>query len=238
MNKHSPLVSVIIPVYNGEQYLALTLNSVFAQDYRSIEVIVVDDGSTDSTPKIVSAFPAVRLLRQPNSGVSAARNKGVAVASGDFVAFLDADDMWATNKISTHVDYHRKHTDIGYSVSGLRNFLSDGIQPPKWLPPSDLDKDRVGYLPGNLFVLREILDKVGGFDPNFRVGEGADWFARAKDTGISMAILPETLLYRRVHNDNQTHDLEQVRTGVFRALKASIDRQREKIPSKKEESAP
>lgn len=227
MDSLNPLVSVVVPVHDGERYLAQALASIFAQDYRPIEVIVVDDGSSDASASIASGFPDLRLIRQDNAGVSAARNTGIAAARGAFVAFLDADDLWLPNKLSRHVTFHLQHPKIGYTVAGVRNFLSDREQPPTWLTAADIGEDKVGYLPGNLFVSRATFDRVGGFDPDFRVGEGAEWFARAKDAGVLKAILPEVLLLRRAHPANQTNDLARIRSGVLRALKASIDRQRE-----------
>ena len=228
MNESNSRVSVVIPVYNTDAYLAQALKSVFNQEVQPMEVIVVDDGSTDNSAMVAADYSDVRLIRQQNQGVSVARNTGVAAAEGDFIAFLDADDIWAPNKVRVHLDYHLKHPEIGYSVAGMRNFLSDDAQSPSWLASSEMDQDRVGYLPGNLFVTRTTLQRVGSFNPLYRSGEGADWFARAKDVGVSMAILPEILLYRRVHATNQTHDLGQLKTGVLRALKASIDRQKRK----------
>lgn len=221
-----PLVSVIVPVYNGERYLAEALDSVVAQTYRPLQVIVVDDGSSDASALIAAGRPEVHLIKQANRGVSAARNAGIEMATGEFVAFLDADDLWLPDKLACHVAYHRENPDIGYSVAGLRHFLSDRDRPPQWLSSEEVGEERVGYLPGNLFVSSAVLQRVGGFDTRFRAGEGAEWFARAKDMGVLKVILPEVLLHRRIHPANQTHDLEKIRAGVLRALKTSIDRRR------------
>ena len=95
-----PLVSVIVPVYNGEHYLSFAIHSILRQDYHPSEVIVVDDGSTDNSANIARSFKEVRYIHQSNQGVAMARNVGIAAARGEFIAFLDADDLWTPNKLS------------------------------------------------------------------------------------------------------------------------------------------
>ena len=103
--ENSPLVSTIIPVFNGERLLPEALDSVFRQDYRPIEVIVVDDGSTDGTSLVARSCPEVRYLYQSNQGLGAARNAGIAAACGEFIAFLDADDIWLPRKLSSQMNF-------------------------------------------------------------------------------------------------------------------------------------
>ena len=97
-----PLVSVIVPVHNGARFLAAALDSVAAQDYGSMEILVVDDGSSDNSAEIAASY-RVRLLQQPNRGVAEARNAGVAESSGELLAFLDQDDLWLERKVSRQV---------------------------------------------------------------------------------------------------------------------------------------
>src|SRR5919112_2696990 len=117
------LVSVIVPVYNGERYLAAALQSIFEQDYRPFEVIVVDDGSVDDTAKIARSFQQIHYIYQSNQGAAAARNAGVATAQGELIAFLDADDVWVPNKLSVQADYLFRHPEVGYVVARGRHFL-------------------------------------------------------------------------------------------------------------------
>ncbi|MBI4573499.1 MAG: glycosyltransferase family 2 protein, partial [candidate division NC10 bacterium] len=107
-----PLVSVILPVYNGERFLAAAIASILAQDYQPIEVIVVDDGSTDGTAAIARSFQGVRYLYQPNQGPAFARNAGIAVARGAFIAFLDADDLMVPTRLSVQAGYLLAHPEI------------------------------------------------------------------------------------------------------------------------------
>src|SRR5436305_1029668 len=95
LDNNQPMISVIIPVYNGERYLGEAIESVLAQSYHWLEIILVDDGSTDGSATVAKQFsPAVQVVRQPNLGAGAARNRGIALAQGEFLAFLDADDLW------------------------------------------------------------------------------------------------------------------------------------------------
>ena len=99
-----PLVSVIIPVYNREKFLAEAIDSVLAQTYRPIEIIVIDDGSTDKSGEIARSYAETKYIYQDNQGVSVARNIGVDAAQGEFLAFLDSDDMWLHNKLETQIN--------------------------------------------------------------------------------------------------------------------------------------
>src|SRR5436305_1935247 len=109
---NQPLVSVVMPAFNAEAFVAEGIESVLAQDYECVEVIVVDDGSTDNTSAVASRYP-VKCIAQKNSGIAAARNAGVAVSRGSLVAFLDADDIWLPGKLSTQVAYLLKHPEVG-----------------------------------------------------------------------------------------------------------------------------
>src|SRR5690242_20716958 len=98
-NTFQPLISIIIPVYNAEVYIKSTIKSVLCQTYTNFEIVVVDDGGTDESIRLIEALndPRIRIIRQPNQGVSVARNNGVAAAKGDYIAFLDSDDLWYPN---------------------------------------------------------------------------------------------------------------------------------------------
>jgi glycosyltransferase involved in cell wall biosynthesis len=122
----TPLVSCIVPVFNGERYLAEALDSVLGQTYRALEVIVVDDGSTDGTPAVVRTFGArVRCVTQPNAGLAAARNRGLAAATAELVAFLDADDLWLPEKIACQMERFRARPELEVSLTHIQNFWAD-----------------------------------------------------------------------------------------------------------------
>src|SRR5262245_58223903 len=107
------LITVIIPVFNGEAFLAEALESVFGQDYRPLEVIVVDDGSTDTSADVARSFPSVIVVQQSNTGLSGARNAGIQRARGSFLSFLDADDLMAPRRLSKQMDHLSAHPEAG-----------------------------------------------------------------------------------------------------------------------------
>jgi glycosyltransferase involved in cell wall biosynthesis len=226
-----PLVSAIIPVFNGERHVADALRSVFAQDYRPIEVIVVDDGSTDDSAALLQTFPDIHYIHQPNAGVAAARNTALQRARGEFIAFLDQDDQWTPNKLTRQVSWLMDHPELGFVVA-KEQILLDGVDArPPWLRDNALDEDLAVYLPGVLVARRSAFDAVGAFDPSFINGSDTDWIYRAKDKRIRYEVIPETLLIRRVHAKNASHALQVNRREIFRALHTSIRRQREERPS-------
>ncbi len=110
--RNNPLVSVIIPVYNGERYLAEAIGSVLAQTYTPFELIIIDDGSSDNSSGIARSFKEVRYYHQSNQGVAAARNAGISFAHGGFIAFLDQDDIWMHDKLSVQMDYLLQHPEV------------------------------------------------------------------------------------------------------------------------------
>jgi glycosyltransferase involved in cell wall biosynthesis len=222
MNK--PLVSIVVPVFNGARYLGAALQSAFEQDYRPIQVIVVDDGSTDATAKAVRSFKEVIYIYQSNQGAYAARNQGISVALGEFIAFLDADDLWTRNKLSLQIDWLTEHMDIGYVAARFRNFLEKGVERPGWIKKEQLSEDQVGGVP-NLVVRRSVFKKIGIFETGCGSGADLDWVLRAKDAGIKCAILPHTLLYRRIHDSNLSYQWQEGRTPLMKFLRASVNRQ-------------
>lgn len=223
-----PLVSVIVPVYNGERYLDTTLKSIFDQDYEPIEIIVVDDGSTDKTAEIVKSYSIVRYIYQSNQGPSVARNTGIAAAQGEFVAFLDADDLWVPQKLSLQVGYLIQNSEKGLVYAHRRMIIEEGVEPPHWYSADDTP----ALFAGAVVVRKNVFEKVGVFNPAYRFGENAEWLSRVKDAGILLDVLPETLLICRIHTHNQTYHSKEMRSSVLKALKSSIDRQRGKDHNK------
>jgi glycosyltransferase involved in cell wall biosynthesis len=222
------LATVIVPVYNSERYLEDTLKSIFNQDYQPIEVIVVDDGSTDSSAKIAKSFKNIRYIYQANQGPSAARNTGITISQGEFIAFLDSDDMWMPEKLSLQINYLLNHPDVGFVVAHRRMLIEQGIKRPLWYKEHIFQKDSVCFGASAMLAWRNTFKEVGPYNPSYRFGENAEWLTRAKDAGVRYSILPETLLISRVHDKNLTHHLNEMRPNILRALKASIDRQRSK----------
>jgi glycosyltransferase involved in cell wall biosynthesis len=221
-----PLVSVIIPIYNGERYLAAALQSAFTQDYQSWEIIVVDDGSTDGGARLVPTAVNVRYIRQENQGVAAARNVGIIAAQGEYLAFLDQDDLWEPDKVRLQVDYLLRHPQVGYVIVHERLMLEPGVDAPSWLKTDLLARDHPAFVPSALMTRQSTFDRVGMFDQRYRMGSDSDWFFRAKDLGVPMSVLPQTLLIRRIHDRNHSAQTSTATREMLQIARASLDRQR------------
>ena len=227
--KESPLVSVIIPVYNYDRYLAEAIESALGQTYQHLEVIVVDDGSTDRSGEVARSFAGrgVRYCHQVNAGIGPARNKGVELAQGEFFAFLDADDRWPEEK--TERQLHAFERDPALEmVFGQAVQLHNG---PEWeagvkdkkLPAAGMVP---GMVPGTMLIKRDAFLRVGKFPGGLKVGEFIDWYARAVELQVRSLVLPDLLLWRRIHDSNQGVRERQSISDYARVLKASLDRKR------------
>ena len=230
-------VSVIIPVYNGEDFLADAISSILRQNYEPMEIIVVDDGSTDGSAAIAKNYKDVRYIYQPNQGVASARNSGLSAAKGEFIAFLDADDTWPARKLQIQVEYLREHPSIMFTISKINNILEPGLNMQPQALQSILKSDQIGL--ATIVARKAVFDQIGGFNLRYQVGEDLEWFTRAKDEGIPLVILPDILLNRRIHNSNlsikQPHACNAARLQI---IKESIDRQRKKKAGKMEQNNP
>jgi glycosyltransferase involved in cell wall biosynthesis len=224
----SPCVTAIVPAYNRERYLGAALESILLQDYRPLEVIVVDDGSTDGTARVARSYPEVRYLYQPNQGAAAARNAGIAVSRGAFLAFLDSDDVWTPQKLSLQVGFLLENPQLGYCLARMRNFLEPGCPAPPWIRPEEVSRTEIGISLCTLIGRREIFDRVGGFNPQYRCGSDTEWFFRAKDARIPLAILPQVLLHRRIHDTNLSASRGPNFPILANIIKESVARMRSK----------
>lgn len=219
-----PLVSVIIPVHNGRLYVGDALESVFGQKYRPLECIVVDDGSTDGSVEIIERYP-VRYLSQPQRGPGAARNVGVRASRGRLLAFLDQDDQWHPDKLTTQVQTLLVSPEIGFVVSLQETLLEKGVAKPAWISNEQLLRND-GLFPGMLLTFRETFDRVGPFREDFSTASDAEWFFRAKDLGIRHTCVMKRLLIRRLHRENQSRNVDTVHHELLQVVRESIRRRR------------
>jgi radical SAM protein with 4Fe4S-binding SPASM domain len=229
----APVVSCVIPVLNGERYLGATIESVLGQTYGAVEVIVADDGSTDATPDVARAYGSpVRYLHQANAGHAAARNLGLAAATGAFVAFLDADDLWHADKLARQMGGFQVQPALDISVTHVRNFWSPDAPPPDGGIDPRVTEAVPGYRAITLLARRRVFETVGRFDPALRHGNDTAWFLRAAEHGVRMELLPEVLVFRRLHDGNRSRRLaEASQREYLRILKASLDRRRRAAPA-------
>lgn len=225
----NPIISIIIPVYNGEKYIEEAIGSIGNQTFSDYEIIVVDDGSTDKTADCVKKYPEIKYIYQENKGPASARNMGVRKASGKYLAFMDADDVWEKDKLSVQLDYMEQHSDTGYSFTKHKLFLSENMEEmPSWIRKDYEEKETTAYIPSSLMIKKEIFLKVGYFDESFHLAEDSDWFMRARDLRISMAVIDKKLLLKRIHSDNLSKNIEETQKNLLRAVKNSIIRNKKK----------
>jgi glycosyltransferase involved in cell wall biosynthesis len=200
--QESSRISCVIPAFNGERYLAAAIGSVLAQTRPLLEIIVVDDGSTDSTRSVAESFGTlVSYLHQENAGPSSARNLGISRASGDFVAFLDADDLWRPNKIALQCARFDTQPALAISSGYMCNFASPDTG--THLPGDGAPEPNLG---SSIMVRRSLFDEIGRLDASLRHRDLHEFVLRATDTGHVVEALPEVLVDRRVHDANMSHN--------------------------------
>ena len=236
-----PTVSVVLPVYNGEAYVAEALRSVFAQTYGDYEVIVVDDGSTDHTVEALRPYMGrVRYVRQENSDVGKARNTGILHAGGKYIALLDQDDLWLPPKLEKQVGAFQGAERVGVVFTHVDKVSHGAL--PQHLGAGKLgssrssrrrraaalravNRDLLGgllqrcmLLPSAVMVRRDVLEAVGLFDERLRVCGDWDMWLRIARAGYGFRFVDEVLALYRIHGQNTSRDAEKMRADRLRVL--------------------
>jgi glycosyltransferase involved in cell wall biosynthesis len=227
-----PMVSVIVVVKNGTRYLASALQSIFEQAYLPLEVQVIDGQSTDDTAQIAKSFENVRYILQQDHGLANARNIGIGNAQGPIIAFLDHDDLWTPGKLNIQVEYLEQNPEILYTITHVK-FLkeqNDILRPG--FKQEAFETGQIGCTPSALVTRREVFERIGGFNPDFAIGCDADWFARARDAAIPMGIIPQVLLYKRIHATNLSADTQTNKNELLALVHHSIERKRKGMTTK------
>jgi glycosyltransferase involved in cell wall biosynthesis len=221
-----PLISVVIPVYNGEAFLDQAIESALEQTWPRTEVVVVDDGSTDRSAEIAGSYP-VELVRQENGGVAAARNRGVDAAKGDLLSFLDQDDMLRPEKLERQLEALVAQPEAGMSSCQMRIFLEPGCPVPDWIDPDLLGSEVHSLHVGTILVWRRTFEQVGRFDDSYRWGNDTDWFMRTREAAVPIAKVSEPLMLYRVHEGNESLRVgTPVTSDTLSAVHASVRRRR------------
>ena len=218
-----PMVSIVVPAYNHGQWIAETLTSVLRQTFTDWEAIVVDDGSTDETAQVAAGFaPRIRYLRQENQGVSAARNRGLALGSGRYVAFLDDDDVWPPDKLELQVRALEAAPQVGMcygAVCTMRGEWVGDCSKPTYrgdilLP---LLRRRIRLGPSAVLIRRDVLDDVGGFDTRFSVSADYDLWLRIA-ARFPADYVDKPVLYYRITPGAWHRNLDVITTDPLRVL--------------------
>ena len=218
-----PTVSVIIPTYNCDRYIVQAIKSVLEQQNCSCEILVIDDGSTDSTEEVLIPYSdRIRYIKQKNQGVAAARNHGIASARGSLIAFLDADDYFFPGKLANQAEILIQRPDLGMVHSGWQRVDAEGnklldVRPWEYIPELNLESwlRWKPVLPSAMMFRREWLQYVGGFDPRFPPAEDTNLVLKLALKGCKTAWLRQITVYYRQHDASAMHKgLPQARSLV------------------------
>lgn len=213
------LVSVVVPVFNGERFIAECLDSLLAQDYPAVEVVVVDDGSSDGSADLAGTFAGVRVVRRPHLGLGATRNAGIAASAGSLIGFCDADDTWKPQKARVQVEYLDAHPACAVVLCRQDTIVEPGVGVPPWLIPDQVRGDLDGVSATSGLFRRHLLEHVGGFSTDMETGTDFNLLVRARAAGFAVELVEQPLRTRRIHDDNMTTRLGGGLEAMFRTVR-------------------
>jgi glycosyltransferase involved in cell wall biosynthesis len=213
-------ISVVIPIHNDALFIHDCISSVLTQSYSELELILVDDGSTDESNQIIRSIkdPRMQYQRIEHSGAAAARNAGIKIAQGELLAFLDADDLWAKDKLSTQLSQYRLGA---LNFTYIREFIDNGASTINLSTPTP------GISPITLLMSRKEFLKIGMFEEQLRVAEFIEWQDRARHHGMALHMLSNVLAFRRIHADNIGRATKPNAHQYASSIKMVLDRKRQ-----------
>jgi len=223
-----PSVSIVVPVHNGAAYLAAAIRSVLRQEAGELEIIVVDDGSTDGSGDVARAFgDPVRVVRQEKGGPPVARNTGVALATGEYLGFLDADDVFTEAKLPSQLSRlegdrtldvvvgRQQYQELNVEADGTRSFA-----------PRAGQGGHLSVQLGCILMRRAVFDRVGPLDPMLTVCDDWDWFTRLRELGVPYRLHRDLVLLQRLHETNLTRDREDAQRCLLLMNRRAITRRK------------
>jgi len=222
-----PLVSVILPFFNSQKHLLASVKSVLEQSYSPFELIVVNDGSTDESEAIIQSLDDNRIfyIEKTNSGAASSRNEGVKVAKGEYISFIDADDLWDKKKLERQYEFIQKGANSTHMIfAQVKEIFDEELQVSQAV--KNEAKTFIGYSPITLFISKNDFLRIGYFNEKWKVAEFIDWYDRAKTKGLSELVIPEILAYRRIHKGNIDRLVRKDVKQYAAVLKAALDRKR------------
>jgi glycosyltransferase involved in cell wall biosynthesis len=226
----SNLVSCIIPAFNAEPFVGEAIESVLAQTYSAVEIIVVDDGSTDRTADVARSYgPTVHCLVRPHRGAGAAKNDGIRVAQGGFVAFLDADDLWHPDKLTRQMDRLALRSQIDLCFTRYQNFWSEEVaEEEETYQGHPLSRPASGWSMSTLLGRRDVFERFGRFEEDAAERhQSLLWALRAAERGAIVDVMPEVLMCRRLHPGNLSRGW-RIDDEFFELVKAWRDYRRQR----------
>jgi glycosyltransferase involved in cell wall biosynthesis len=214
-------ISVIVPVYNGARFVSQAIDSILDQPYGNLELIVIDDGSTENTATVIQGYGnALRYEYQSNGGSSVARNHGCSLAAGDFLAFLDADDLWCRDRLEIQTEAFARDPGLDIVWGHVQEFYQGTA------PGDSPARPLAGRHPGTALLRRRAFDVVGGFSEVHQQSEVVEWVTRIIEHDLRQIMLPNILMYRRIHSSNKGLFNKVAQMEYLKVLKMHLDRQR------------
>jgi glycosyltransferase involved in cell wall biosynthesis len=221
-----PLVSVVVTVFNGAPYLAEAIESALANTHRPFEVVVVDDGSDDASEEVARRFPVVFERLPSRRGIGAARNRAVALATGDFLTFLDADDRFPPDKLALQLAAFRRTPDLDVVYGHVSEFVSPELSEAAAARIRPAVPRSPSHLSGVMLIRRAAFDRVGPWAEGLKVGTGVQWYMRSVELQLHTVLLDEVLLERRLHSANNGLREAEHRIQYVSIVKEALDRRR------------
>ncbi|MEQ8718839.1 MAG: glycosyltransferase family A protein [Acidimicrobiales bacterium] len=224
------LVSCLIPAYNAARFITETLDSIVAQTHRPIEIVVVDDGSTDATADVVRHHDAeITLVEAEHAGLIPARDAAIEAATGDWIAFCDADDLWVPDKLRRQLAVFESDPDVDVCVGQYLNFWDEeAAQEAERYAGQPLSEPISGWIVPTMLARREVFERYGRFGDAIRPSD-TGWFATAVERGCLVETLEQVVMHRRVHTTNDSLTGEDPLGGLFDLIKIRADARRGRI---------
>lgn len=226
----APLVNCIIPVFNGALYLAPAIESVLVQSEGRVEIVVVDDGSTDETATVAQSFGHdIRYVHQENAGPATAINHGWRVSSCPFITVLDADDLWTADRLARQLAHFDEQPSLEISLGNVLNFWEEELQEEAdKFSGHRLSEPIAAFSVSAMLARRSLLDSVGMLNVDRRHSFSTDWFVRARERSVVLEQLPNVVLHRRLHPKNRSRQFAgRSRNEYLDLLRQSLNRKRE-----------
>ena len=203
---NNPLISVMMPTYNNAKYIKQAIESIYAQNYDNIEIIVVDDGSTDNTKEIVQQYKGIKYFYIEHKGIPFARNLVLEKSKGEYIAILDSDDYWLPEKLNMQIQYFKDHPDCEIVFTKFKNIIdNEKIRNDRiTINEKNREEKEKKHLPTAL-IKKSLFEKYGVFDEDFQTGEDSELMFRFEKNGVNLNHYVATILYiRRLHGNNIT----------------------------------
>jgi glycosyltransferase involved in cell wall biosynthesis len=226
VTERAPAVSVVVPVYNVARFLGQAIESVLAQRHPALEILVVDDGSTDQTPGVARAIAGpIRYIRQENRGPAAARNAGIRLARAEVLAFVDADDLWPAGKLDRQLPVLASGSPVDIVMGYTQPMIM--TRPFEDVPALQaILSPRLTLSVGASLYRRSVFERFGAFDEAIRMADDLDWLLRAREAGARIQVVKAVTLLYRENPGSLTYQKDPTQLTFFRILKRSLDRRR------------